>query len=201
MSGKSFVLTLACVLVLGGVIGGAFVAGLVVGGGSDDGEAAANVLTLPPPGGSGSTAPTSGVVPSGGMSSRGEVLITVEGGEISEEEVAQLRRQLGEGFGGARGGLGPGMAGGGVLIGTVESVEGDKVTVNTAQGPLEVTVGSETAIQRPEIVTLTLDDLSEGLQVQVAGQPNEAGVMEATSIFVVPEEGGGFGGFGGGRGP
>ena len=197
MSSKSFVLMLVGVLVLGGMIGGSFVAGLVVGGGdSVEAEAAANVVTLPSPGGSGATAQTTEAPPVGSLS-LAEIRQQVESGELTQDDVAQLRQRFQRGgIGGATGGFEGGLAGG-ALSGALESVEGDKITVNTAQGPLQVTIGPETVIQRTEIVTLTSDDLVEGIQVRVAGERNEAGVVEAVSIFVVPEGDAGFGGFGG----
>ena len=197
MSSKSFVLVLVGVLVLGGTIGGSFVAGLVVGGGdSAEAEAAANVVTLPSPGGSGATAQTTEAPPVGSLS-LAEIRQQVESGELTQDDVAQLRQQFQRGgIGGATGGFEGGLAGG-ALSGALESVEGDKITVNTAQGPLQVTIGPETVIQRTEVVTLTSDDLVEGIQVRVAGERNEVGVVEAVSIFVVPEGDAAFGGFGG----
>ena len=194
MSNKSFMLTVVAVLILGGMVGGAFVAGLVVGGGSDE-EEAPNVLTLPPPEGSGN-APTTGA-PSGDIQSLGQIIQRVQSGEMTQEEAAQLRQMFqGGGFGGPGGRLGAGLAGG-VLSGTVESVEDGKIIINTPQGPLEAFIGPETVIQRTEVSTLTADELGEGVQVQVVGQPSETGVIDAASIFVVPEGAGGFGGFGG----
>ena len=194
MSNKGFMLTVVAVLILGGMVGGAFVAGLVVGGGSDE-EEAPNVLTLPPPGGS--EAPTTGAS-SGDIQSLGEIIQRVQSGEMTQEEAVQLRQMFqGGGFGGPGGRLGAGLAGGGVLSGTVESVEDGKIVVNTPQGSLEATIGPETVIQRTEVSVLTADDLTEGVQVQVVGQPSETGVVDAASIFVVPEGAGGFGGFGG----
>ena len=196
MSNKSFMLTVVAVLLLGGMVGGAFVAGLVVGGGSDK-EEVPNVLTLPPPEGS-ANAPTTGA-PSGDIQNLGQIIQRVQSGEMTQEEAAQLRQMFqGGGFGGPGGRLGAGLAGGGVLSGTVESVEDGKIIVNTPQGPLEAMIGPETLIQRTEISVISADELSEGVQVQVVGQPSETGVIDAASIFVVPEGAGGFGGFGGG---
>ena len=153
MSNKGFMLTVVAVLILGGMVGGAFVAGLVVGGGSDE-EEAPNVLTLPPPEGSGN-APTTGA-PSGDIQSLGQIIQRVQSGEMTQEEVAQLRQMFqGGGFGGPGGRLGAGLAGGGVLSGTVESVEDGKITINTPQGPLEASIGPETVIQRTEVSTLS----------------------------------------------
>jgi hypothetical protein len=129
-----------------------------------------------------------------------------QSGDLSQEDLARLRHQFGAGgagggFGGSGGFAGRFGGGSGGLTGTVEAVEGDKITVNTAQGPLEVTIGPETVIQRNEVVTMTLNEVVEGLRIRVGGERNDAGVLEAATIFVVPEGDGGFGGGGfGGRG-
>ena len=117
----------------------------------------------------------------------------------------------GGGFGGAGGGQGGGFGGGqggagggfpGALTGTIESIEGDTITVNTAQGPLTATVQpGQTVIQ--VLSTGTIDDLSQGLQVTVTGDTSEDGTLSATSIVITLDfrslfGGGGFGGgFGG----
>jgi hypothetical protein len=93
--------------------------------------------------------------------------------------------------------LGPGQdsTGRGGLAGTIESVEGNTVTVNTAQGPLQATIGADTTIQT--FAEGTLADLEPGLQVTVTGQRAEDGSVQATSILITPEgavsfPGGGF---------
>jgi hypothetical protein len=85
--------------------------------------------------------------------------------------------------------------GGGGLNGTIESIEGNTITVNTAQGPLQVTISEETTIN--DIVEVELSALTPETRVTVTGQRNDAGVMEANSITITPE-GFGFGGGGGG---
>ena len=196
MSNRSFVLIVIGVLVLGGMVGGAFIAGLVVGGGSDD-EEVPNVLTLPPPTGS-EPLTTEPAAPPGAPQNLGEIFQRIQSGEMTQEEAVQLRQMFqGGGLGGPGGRLGAGLLGGGVLSGTVESIGDGKIVVNTPQGSLEATIGPGTVIQRTEVSILTVDDLSQGLQVQIVGQPGETGVVEAASIFVVPEGAGGLGGFGG----
>ena len=196
MSNKSFMLVIVGVLVLGGMVGGAFIAGLVVGGGSDT-EEAPNVLTLPPPGGSSPSADEPGDPP-GDIQDLGQIFQRIQSGEMTQEEAAQLRQMFqGGGFGGAGGRLAAGLAGGGALAGTVESVEDGKIIVNTPQGPLEAVIGPLTVIQRTEVSILSVGELGQGLQVQVVGQPGESGVIDAASIFVMPEGAAGFGGFGG----
>ena len=104
-------------------------------------------------------------------------------GQLSQDQIDQFRQgQLGQGF-----------AGRGGLTGTIEEIEGNTVTVNTAQGPLQATVGEETTIQM--FTEGTLADLQTGLRVTVIGQRGEDGAVEATSIVVTPEGADGF--FGG----
>lgn len=196
MSNRGFLLIIVGVLVLGGLVGGAFVAGLVVGRGADD-EEVPQVLTLPAPAGS-EPSTTEPAAPPGDIQSLGEVFQRIQSGEITQEEAAQLRQMFqGGGFGGPGGRPGAGLAGGGVLAGTVESVEDGRIVINTPQGSLEVNVVPETVIQRTEVSILTAGELSEGTQVQIMGQPGETGAVDAASIFVVPEGAGAFGGFGG----
>lgn len=203
MSSKNFMLMVVAVLVLGGAIGGSFVGGMLVVGDSSDAEAATNVLTLPPPGGSTSQVTQA---PLDSAPSLAQLREQFQSGDLSQEDLARLRHQFGAGgagggFGGSGGFAGRFGGGSGGLTGTVEAVEGDKITVNTTQGPLEVTIGPETVIQRTEVVTMTLNEVVEGLRIRVGGERNDAGVLEAASIFVVPEGDGGFGGGGfGGRG-
>ena len=87
------------------------------------------------------------------------------------------------------------------MTGTIERIEGNFVTLNTPQGPLEVTIGEDTAIQM--FAEGTLSDLLTGARITVTGERGEDGTVVATSILLVPEGGGGFfggglGGFGGG---
>lgn len=96
--------------------------------------------------------------------------------------------------GGRLGGGGAGFDGRGGLSGTLEGIEGNTVTVNTSQGPLQATVGEDTIIQM--FAQGTLVDLHTGLTVTVIGQSGEDGTVEARSIVIVPEGGAGL--FGGG---
>ena len=206
MNNKAFMSLVVGVLVLGAAIGGSFMGGIAVGKGqTSESGASENVLTLPPPGGAAAPALES----SDGAQSLAQLREQVQAGEASQESLAQLRQQFqGQfGAGGQGGGFGGGGTGGrlglgGGLTGTVEAVEIDKITINTAEGTLEVTIGPDTVVQRTEVVTLTLDELVQGLRLTVAGERNDAGVLEAATIFVVPEGAagpGGFGGFGGRR--
>jgi hypothetical protein len=133
----------------------------------------------------------------------------LQSGEIDPETLEQLRQQFqdrsGQGFGGRgfgdRGFTGQqGFRDQSGLTGTIEGIEGNTVTVNTSQGPLQVTVGEDTVIQRFAEAAST--DLQEGKQITVFGQSGEDGTVEASFILITPEGAGGFfgGGFFGGDG-
>ncbi|MCH8089250.1 MAG: hypothetical protein IH955_04490 [Chloroflexi bacterium] len=137
----------------------------------------------------------------------------LQSGEIDPETLEQLRQQFqdrsGQGFGGRgfggrgfgdQGFTGQGFRDQNALTGAIEGIEGNTVTVNTSQGPLQVTVGDDTIIQRFAEAAST--DLQEGKQITVFGQSGEDGTVEATFILITPEGAGGFfgGGFFGGDG-
>ena len=208
MSAKAFVSLLVGVLVLGGLVGASFVGGMVLGKNSGA-EAADNVVAAPAPQPPSAAAQSPAQVDGQGLS---QLRQRIQSGEASQEEIAQLREQLraqfgagGDGPGGGTGGGfgGGGFGGSGALTGTLESVDGNVVTLNTAQGPLQVTVTEDTTIQKT--VQVTVADLALGERLTVGGARGEDGAVEATTIFVLPEgqEGlrpGGFGGGGGGGG-
>ncbi len=111
-------------------------------------------------------------------------------------------------FGGGRtggqreGGFGGGGFGGTrALIGTVDSIEEGRITIETEQGPLPVAVNDDTIVRITSQGTIA--DLEPGMNVVIIGQPDEDGQVVATSVNVVPEgvtQGiGGAGGFFGGR--
>ena len=185
MNTKAFVILLVGMLVLGGAIGGAFVGGMAVGG-SQESDATEESPTTAPTTGLGQQAPGET-----GQQSLDDLRQRFQSGDISQEDMAQLRQQFQ-----GQGGMGPGGAGfpgrtG--LTGEIEKIEGNTVTVNTAQGPLQATIGGETVIQK--YTESTLDDLAVGMNVTVTGALSEEGTVEAVSIMVVPEgQAGVFGG-------
>ena len=183
MGNKVFLLLIAGAIALGVGLGGAFAAGVAVGKSQDGGGQAANetsdIPAFTPP--------------------RAQEGLR----EITPEQLQQFRRQLGEGGGFPLGEGGGFPVGGGLaaraLTGDVESIEGNLITVNTPQGPLQATLSDDTDIQlfsegAPE-------DLETGQQVIVNGERNEEGVIEATTVIVTPDGNlfGGFPGAGGAR--
>ena len=171
MSTNPFLLFLVAILVLGGSLGGAFVGGIAVGKSQDEGEAVAQ-SSLPPQ-------PTSA---------------TGQGftGDLTPDQLSQLRQQFqeqlgggGGGFGGGGGGGRLGGRGGGGLTGPIETIEGNTLTIDTPQGPLQATIGADTTIQT--FTQGALEDLRTGLRVTVVGAPGEDGTVQAIFILITPE--------------
>ncbi len=159
MKTKVFVLLLAGVLVGGVGVGGAFAGGLALGK-SQGKEAAQKTLPTLSPSGSGQQTQ----------------------GQLTQEQLQQLRQQFqGQtGQGGAQG-----LPGRGGLTGTIEKIEGNTLTINTAEGlPLQATIGANTTIQMS--VQGTAKDLETGLRVTVVGQRGADGNVAATSIIITP---------------
>lgn len=99
------------------------------------------------------------------------------------------------------------------LTGVIESVEDGAVVLTTQRGPIRSSIGEETDITIYSQSDGSLDDLVPGAQVVMTGNPDDAGLAQATAITVLPEslslpigrgfggrQGGGAGGFGRGQG-
>ena len=173
MNTNHFVMLLVVILLLGGILGAAFAGGVAVGKSQEE------------------EAPTSNL-PESLLS---QTQAPFDPSQLNQEELRQLRERIqgqrSEGGGTNFGGMGLG-SGGGRLTGTIDGIEGNVVTVNTSQGPLQATVGADTTI--PMTVQGTLEDLKPGIQVTVIGQRGEDGTVQAVTIMIVPEGGNFFGG-------
>jgi hypothetical protein len=188
---KSFLLLLAAVLVLGGGLGGAFAGGIAVGKNQDT-DSGTQVVAASVPAVSGQqtqTAPD--------RQTLDQLRQRLQGGDVSDEELAELREQF-QGAGGFGPGAGGFFGGGGRggLIGTVEGISDGVLTINTSQGPLQATIGADTTIQI--FAEGTAEDIETGTQVTIVGERSEDGTVEASSVIVTPGTGGGFF-FGGGQ--
>ena len=91
--------------------------------------------------------------------------------------------------------FGRGLEGMRGLSGPIEALDGDSITISTAQGPLQAVVSNETVI----VMTGTgmLEDLAPGIRVRVIGERGDDGIVAATFITIISEEiqGSPFGGF------
>lgn len=177
MGTKAFLVLITIAVVLGASLGGAFAAGVAVGRSQDNdqpaNETSTNIPAFTPPGAQGDLQ------------------------EITPQQLEQFRQQIGEGGGFPFGG---GELGARALTGDIESIDGNVITVNTPQGPLQATLSEDTGIQ--VFSEGAPQDLEIGQQVIIRGERNDEGIMEATDVLVTPEGdlfGGGFLGAGGGR--
>jgi hypothetical protein len=174
MSTKAFLIMLTGVLLLGGAVGGAFVGGMALGESRAEAseETSNDTFQLP-----------------GSFQD-----------QLTQDQIDQMRQRFLDRD--SQTADGSGLAGRGGLTGTIQQTEGNTITVNTMQGPLQVTISEDTSIQKT--VEGSSDDLQEGTNVTVVGQRNEDGTTEASSIVIVPEGTGfpfGGGGFRGGLMP
>ena len=194
MSNRAFVSLLAAVLVVGAAVGGAFVAGLALGKGQAEETPA---VSLPnPPRAAGAQPPAA---PEGQGTSLVELRERIQSGQATPEEMAQIRQQIQQQLGGGGGGerLGAGFGG---LVGTIQSIDRNTITLDTPQGTLVAEVSGDTTIQMTAEVPLT--ELTTGMRVTMGGERDEDGTFQANNVLVVPEgvAAGPFGGFPGGRG-
>ena len=83
------------------------------------------------------------------------------------------------------------------LFGSIESVSGNVITIDTQQGPLPVTLDEETIISQTK--QGTIEDLEVGMQVTAFGPSGEDGTIEAQVVNTLPMGIDDLGGFGGRR--
>ena len=184
MNTKPVLLVIAVVAALAVSAGGAFAGGIALGKSqANDAAEATAAADTPATGGTGAL-------------DLDALHQQFQSGDFDPEALAQLQEQFGGGFGGGGGGRRFGGGGGGDgLSGTIETIEGDTLTINTQRGPLQADVGPETTILI--FADGMLADLEPGMQVSVISERSADGSVIATSITVRPEGGGGFCGGGG----
>ena len=211
LGAKTFMGIAALVLVIGLGLGGAFAIGVQVGQSQQEGveetpplaitaeesfleideddvaaEAELESVTFVGPGGDGEIPP--------------EVLRQMREEGVSEEQINTLRARVrqfqqgqGQGFGQGRPGFVAGTGGaddagiGTRMTGTIESIEGDVITLMTPAGPQRISTISGTRITVTQ--TGDLDDLAIGDRVTVAAVPGpNPEILEAASITAVSVE-------------
>ena len=129
----------------------------------------------------------------------------LQSGELSAEERQEAIQRLRAQFGGGQGGGGFGGGGGTQAIGSIESISGNTLAVNTELATISATVGENANIRITSV--LESSALTDGTQVMVVSERIDGSTL-ARVITVVPEgqggfgfgRGGGQGGFGGGAG-
>lgn len=184
MNNKFFMGLVGAVLLAALGVGGAFTGGVAYERSGEDTSPVVTAPDLPSP--SGVQAQASGR--QFNPEAIADLQARLQSGSATLEDLQQLRQQFagqGGGFGGGGGAGGNLRFGGRGLNGPIESIEGDTITINTAQGPLQVILNADTTINN--IVEVDSSALTVETRISVNGQRNEAGVMEATTITITPE--------------
>ncbi|PKB63531.1 MAG: hypothetical protein BZY80_07145 [SAR202 cluster bacterium Io17-Chloro-G2] len=181
MTNKAFSVLLLFTLVFGGALGAAFAAGVALGK-SQGPDPSQESASLRPP-----RSAQNGESRPGGFQS-GE---SRPGAEAGGREGGFARRS-GDPLAAPEGGSGPGRPGDGVLdggrqgiIGTVDHVQDDMVTLNTFQGTVQVRLQEETTIQ--STAEGTVADLVEGANIRIIGRRDEAGNVQARAVTLLLE--------------
>lgn len=78
-----------------------------------------------------------------------------------------------------------GGSGRGGIVGTIQGLEGDSMTVTSARGDLSVRISDFTMVF--EVTEVTSDALATGSGVRIVGTRNEEGEIAAQSVVIVPE--------------
>ena len=170
MSNKTFLSLALLALALGGILGAVLI--IVLDGNDDDPPAIANL------------AAPSGDTPD--MERLMELAGRMESGDVDAiEELEQIAGQLASGRGPASGfpvgDAGPRM------IGSVQSLDGDTLTISTPIGPMQADITDDTEIVAISEAEGAIDDLAPGLRITLSGQRNDQGALEATTLRVIPE--------------
>ena len=188
MPNRIFLFLFIAALLLGGGLGGILIVFLPSDEESEN--LTMSPAALPQPGAGLISGPVEGDAPS--VQSLQELGQRVQAGEAEPEELQaelqQLQRQLAQQGGAVRGQ--PEQTGGvfsSSLTGVVESKDGGVLALDTPVGPLQATVGDNTAVTVLSEEEGTLDDLTTGVQVRLVVEPNDDGSMDAANVFVLPE--------------
>ena len=174
---RSFLFLIGLAALLGVGLGGAFILGVAFGKGQAD--ATADVQGVAAFGPGGPQAPGfAGRNQPGGLQQGPGGAGSGPTGDAGANSISPDQR------GGQVGGDRALPAGG--VMGTVESVEGNTVTIGTPQGTLRARLREDTAITR--IAEAGIEDLQVGDQVRVMGQEvdGEEGIA-ATSVTIIPQ--------------
>ncbi len=176
MKRNRFFMTLLTVLALG-AMSGSLAAAL-----TSDRESDTSVTVATIPGGAASqgivAAQPDAAASDVAVPDRQKILSRIQSGDISQEELAQLREQF-QNQGGQQA-----APVGGPRVGSIVSIEGNALSLQTGQGELQATLSDETVVRR--FNAGSVEDLTIGQPVSIIGQRGETGVT-ARIIIAVPE--------------
>jgi hypothetical protein len=183
-----------------GVVAGGLVLGAVAAAVSTPLRGTSRVVVTPLPGGAGGRA--------GGAGAAGAAADAAAPGAGAGAGAAQRGGAASAGpAAGGRQGAGPGGAGGGPrgagaatgprTNGVIVSLDGDTMMVNTPDGPVRVTLGDGTSVQK--LAPAERTELTPGQRVTISGERAGDGAVAASGVQILGEQGEGPGG--GGAGP
>ena len=92
------------------------------------------------------------------------------------------------GFQGADGqgnGMVGGIRGAGGIFGQVKTIEGNLLTISTAEDVTNVSLSPDTQIEKNTLVTLSLGDLQPGMRVMIIGEKDSDGNVTASQVMIV----------------
>ena len=208
MNAKPFTFAIAAVLILGIGLGGSFVAGVALGRTQVEPEQQISFPIAPSAQARTEEAAQSGQVDEAQLQ---QFRQRVQSGQATEEEMRRFRAQFQSSAatgevpnaaagamtstpGGTAAGIGPGRGGLGALFrgtdggtfGTVKSVEGDVLTIETLEGPVPVNVTAGSKLWGMSNVALA--EFTVDATVVVTGARTESGEIVATSVVEMPAE-------------
>ena len=173
MAMTRFGLVLLGVLLLGALLGSAFLLGLSVGNDKLD-----EIQT--PTRFSEASSTTSDSMTS--VSEEQLEIIRQRFPNITEEQIDNFRDRFTGQM--AQGDPGQGFRPDGIS-GKIEGIQDRIISLTTSQGQLEIVTNSDTKIQR--LSEITLDNLESGLNITIIGLRQESGQIEASTILVTPD--------------
>ncbi len=207
---KAFMVLVALTLVFVGVVGGAFFGGTVVGKNQAEDEMAADTSALPE-GAAAAFAQFRQQAQSGQTDQAAERLRQQIRGQIGQgggqavggtaqgggtAAAAGASQAAAGATGGGAGGTGGGGAGfgggfaaaagfGGGAFGTLTSVDGSELKIESPAGVITVKLTDDTTLR--EISDVSVEDLATGIRITVAGARDDSGTIEASTITIIPE--------------
>ena len=193
MTTKAFSILLLTTLVLGVALGGAFAGGYALGKSGEAAQPPESQSLRPPTGGQAAGQGAGRARAGQAQNENGDVAIPRSGaapeqGETVDSSAGRPAGRQGAGgpAGAAGSSTGEGQDAGGVqgLFGTISSLQGNLVTLESPRGQAQATISETTAIQKR--VISSVEDLSVGATVQVTGRPGEDGQIQARSVTMAP---------------
>ena len=169
MSTRAFIVLIVAAMLFGGALAGAFIGGTFVGEGRAETQPEDGELLM-----------TGRSIDTGELEALRRELGT--GAKLDDQSVQQMRAQMRSMASGKEGAASL-MLGG--VAGSITAVDGSKLTVDTPDGPVTVTLGDDTTLH--QVAEIGPDDLEAGSFVTVMGPRGDSGDVEAQTITVIPE--------------